>query len=802
MNEEFPKRPKHDEIEEKWRKKWKENEVFSYNPDSDKEVYSIDTPPPTVSGALHMGHAASYLQTEFIARYKRMNGYEVFYPMGFDDNGLPTERYVERKHGIEAHKTDKDKFIELCLKAAEEERKNYREVWERLGISVDWNQTYSTINEMSQRISQKSFIDLYNKNRAIKKKDAVIWCPNCKTAVAEAWVEVKQEHTHMNYLKFQLKDEDKAVEIATTRPELLGACVGIFINPEDERYQELKDKKAIVPLYDHEVPIMTDENVDMESGTGVMMVCTFGDKEDVEKWRKNNLESRIIIDKEGKLTEKAGKYQGMKVREAREKIVEDLEEKGYLEKREHLQHKTRVHERCGEHVEYKIEKTWFIKILDMKKELIERGEQVKWHPEHMFNRYEQWVENLAWDWSISRQRPFGVPFPVWECEECGKIKLPKEKELPVDPRQENPPEPCECGSNKFDPEKDVMDTWMTSSVTPLINAKWKEEDERMNEIYPMNLRPQSHDIIRTWAFYTITKSHLHTKTIPWEEVAISGYIKDEKGKGMSKSKGNIVDPIELIVKYSTDIIRIWSAGTKLGEDRRYREEDIKKGKQFLVKLWNASRFAAMHIEDYEPKEKPELEKSDKWILHELNNTIEKSTKQLEKQGYDKALAEARKFFWNIFCDYYLEMIKSRIYSDDEDMEESKEAAKYTLHHSLLNVLKLLAPFACFQTEELYHKIFEEDQDKSIHLEKWPERKEEWENEEAYKEVETAKEIIDEIRKWKQEKNMSIGKKIDKMKVKTPKAKEAENTKRIIGETMKVKDLKIEKGEETMVSKDV
>ncbi len=781
MTDEIPKNYDSDRVEEKWRKKWKEMGIYAYDPNSDKPTYSIDTPPPYVSGDLHVGHAMSYTQAEFIARYKRMRGFNVFYPMGFDDNGLPTERYVERKLKLDKHDIGRTEFIKKCVDVTEEGRRNYRNIWDLLGISVDWNLLYTTISDESQRVSQLSFIDLYEKGHMYRKEDPVIWCPNCKTGLAQADIEDDEKKAHLNHITFPFTDSEDRLEISTTRPELLPSCVGVFVHPEDERYSEVVGKKVEVPIFGQKVEIMEDHKVDPEFGSGAVMVCTFGDKTDIEWWKDHGLELKISINEDGTMNKRAGDYQGLSVDEAREMIVEDLKSEGYIEGRDEISHAVQVHERCDKPVEYYLADQWFVKVLDKKEELKERADGVNWYPEFMKKRFEEWTDGLKWDWCISRQRFYGVPFPVWYCDKCGEIILADEKNLPVQPSEEKPSvDICpECGNDSFEPETDVMDTWYSSSLTPLINSHWRSEEEN-KEIYPMDLRPQGYDIIRTWAFYTILKSHLHTDSIPWKDIMISGMGMAEEGKSFSKSKGIVVQPEKIVEKYSADALRWWSSKVKLGEDLVFREDDLVAGQKLTTKLWNVARFLNQFIEE-RPEKPDDLGVMDKWLLMKLDETVEEATDWFETYQYNRSKEIVKQFFWHDMADNYLEIVKKRLYDGDEK-------AKYVMYRGFLDILKMMAPVMPFITEEIYDKMYSEKENKvSIHNEEWPEKIEGgFENE--YETGELGIEVISAFRKYKSRENMSLNQEINEAKVFGP--KNLSKVKMDIKEAMSIQNLEL------------
>ena len=747
--------PKHynaKESEPKWQKFWQDNKTFKFDENSKKEIYSIDTPPPYASADhLHVGHGMHYSQFEFVARFQRMLGKNVFFPMGYDDNGLPTERFVEKKHKINKSKTTRADFIKLCLEETKKTGKTYYDLFTQLGFSIDWDLLYHTIGDKARRVAQKSFINLYKKGRMERLDIPTTWCVNCQTTIAQADLESVDMSSHFNDIIF--KQGGKDLVIATTRPELLPACVALFYNPEDERYQDLKGKFATVPLFNYEVPILSDESVAKDKGTGLMMACTFGDKEDIEKWHKHHLPLRVIFTEYGKTNELAGEYKNLKIKVARQAIIDDLKKANLLIRQEEITHPVNVHERCGIEVEFLKKPQWSIKVLDKKEELIEIAQKVNWHPEHMKVRYEHWVKNLQWNWGVSRQRYYGVPFPVWYCKECNSVLLPDEKSLPVDPREEKFEGKCECGSTNIEPEMDVMDTWMTSSCTPEINADWGSENERKGFL-PMSLRPQAHDIIRTWAFYTIVKSYFHHDQIPWKDIMISGHGQDPSGQKMSKSKGNFVVAQDVIGKYSADAFRFWAASVKLGDDLPYQEKDVVTGQKSITKLWNASKFGLMHLEDFEETEVTEV--FDKWLLSKLQKLIKESTENFSKYDYSKSRAAVDKFFWQIFCDNYLEIVKDRLYNPELRGKEARQSGQVGVYNAILNVLKMSAPIMPHITEEIYQLFFAKKENcNSIHASKWPEFDSILIDEEAELTGDLGIDIINSVRRYKSEQQLSL-----------------------------------------------
>lgn len=740
-------------IENKLQKFWEENNIYSFHMDDDREIYSIDTPPPTVSGSLHIGHIFSYTQAEMIARFQRMQGKNVFYPFGFDDNGLPTERLVENTSGIKAKDMARSKFTQKCLKTTERYEKEFKELWKSLGFSVDWNLEYKTISPLAQRVSQKSFIDLVKKEKAYIEESPVLWCTHCQTSIAQAELETKEFESSFNYIPFSIEGEE--VYVSTTRPELLYGCTALFINPNDERFIKYAGKKARVPLYDFSVPVLTDENVDIDKGTGIVMCCTFGDTVDLEWYKNYNLPYKKVINIEGIIEESVPYIGGLDVKAARKKIIDILKEKNLLQKSENITHSVAIHERCGSEIEIIPSKQWYIDILSRKDEFLKAADKINWYPEHMKNRYINWVENLKWNWCISRQRYYGVPFPIWYCSKCGKYFLAEEKNLPVNPLEDKPTEKCICGCEEFIPETAVLDTWATSSVTPLINAKWKEDDDISQKLLPMSLRTQAHEIIRTWAFYTIVKSIYHTGEIPWKDIMVCGFVLAKKGEKISKSKQNSkLSPAQLIKQYSADSVRYWAANAKLGTDTMFSEDELKTSKRFMTKLWNAAKFTFMHLEDYKGQYPESLLPADKWIIEKYKKTLQSAASYMEKHEVGIARQIVDEFFWKDYCDNYLELVKDRLYKPEIHGEKNRLSAQYALYTVFLGIIKLYAVFVPHITEELYQSYFTRFEDKiSLHQQLWEKISDI--DMESINLGEILKKTLLETRKYKSERNLSL-----------------------------------------------
>ena len=757
------RRYKPGEVEPRLQTLWQETGIYRFDAGAEGPIYSIDTPPPTVSGHLHLGHVYSYSQTDFMARFWRMNGHNVFYPMGYDDNGLPTERLVERWLGITALDVGRRAFIERCLEVSEEEERNYEALWQRLGLSIDWRYTYRTIDEFSRRTSQLSFLDLYRRGLAYHREAPSIWCPECRTAIAQAELDDLERESTFVTLAFGLENGE-TLPIATTRPELLPACVAVFVHPDDGRFQPLVGQRVTVPLFGQDVPVLEDPGADPEKGTGAVMCCTFGDTADVEWWYTHDLPLRVIVGRDGRLTGAAGGFAGLPVPEARRRIAQALEDLGLLFDRQPVVQSVRVHERCDTPVEYIVTRQWFVRLLDFRQELLEAGEQVLWHPDHMKARYRAWVENLHWDWCISRQRYFGVPFPVWYCDACGEVMVADESRLPVDPTVEEPEGPCNCGGTCFTPERDVMDTWATSSLSPQIVGQWLADEGLYQQVFPMSLRPQAHDIIRTWAFYTIAKSYFHFGLPPWKEVAISGWGLAPEGMGkISKSRGGgPVSPMEMIERYSADAVRYWAASTSLGKDSVISEEKVQAGAKLVTKLWNVARFSQRFVEGYRPPTRcPRLALSDRWILSLAQRLIRQVTEFLTNYDFAAAKSEAESFFWKVLADNYLEMCKLRLYEDDE----SSEGARYTLHSVLLTLLKLFAPFLPYVTEQIYRELFAAGEGTgSIHEAGWPLPDEVLFDAAAETAGDVLVDVATAVRRYKTENHLFLGAELERLQV--------------------------------------
>ncbi len=692
---------------------WDDNNVYALGEnDLNKVLFSIDTPPPTVSGSLHIGHVFSYTQTDIIARYKRMSGYKVFYPFGFDDNGLPTERYVEKKRGIKGSAMDRSAFIAVCIEESQEAAKQFTALWKKLGISAYWKKTYSTISPEVRKISQQLFLDLLEQNVVYRSHEIALYCTACQTSVSQAELDDSEHASTFNDIIF-FDAQNNPLTIGTTRPELLPSCVALFFNPDDARYTHLAGTHATVPLYDYTVPIIADKRVAIDKGTGLVMCCTFGDKTDIEWHEQYALPYKPSFDRRGKWLATTGQLAGLGALEARKKVLLLLNEQGLLAGQKPIRHAVNTHERCQTAIEYLMLPQWFVRIVDQKAALIKKSDDIQWFPEYMKSRYTDWVEHIGWDWCISRQRFYGVPFPVWHCTHCQAYITPSREQLPIDPQENVYTKPCpQCGNTAVIPDTDVMDTWNTSSVTPYICQSLYQEimENSHDTIIPMSMRPQAHDIIRTWAFDTIVKSHYLSGTIPWHSIVISGHVLSGAHEKISKSKENsAMNPLSLLENYPADAIRYWTSSAALGTDVSFSESQIKIGLRLVTKLWNAFRFIAdqTHGVSFE-QEKPTHEQLgiiNQWLFHELYETSNKYHEYFKNFECSLALQKIERFFWTHFCDNYLELIKHQLFNKHLYSPEAVYATQWTLYHVGYSVLQMYAPFVPHITEHLYQDMY-------------------------------------------------------------------------------------------------
>ncbi len=732
-------------IEEKWQKEWERRGTYTFRGLDERPTYAIDTPPPFTSGELHMGHTLSYAYFDFVARYKRMQGFNVYYPQGWDTQGFPTETKVEKKCG----RLPCDIFREKCREWTAQMIERMKDTMVKLGFSPDWEHQYLTMDREYHRKVQLSLHLMYDKDMVYRSEHPVFWCYKCNSALAKTDTEDLERETMLNHILFKGPGGEDLV-IATTRPELMYACVAVMYHPEDERYKNLEGKKATTAL-GKEVPVLPDRDVDKEYGTGLLMVCTFGDKQDIVWAYRHKLPIISILDNRGKLTG-TGEFDGLKPKEAREKIIEKFREEGKIIKQEKTSQVIKVHDRCKAPVEYALSKQWFADITKHRDEIKKMAREIRWVPEFGINYLDDWADSVEWDWVISRQRHFGTPLPFYHCPECGKTA--KADELPFYP-EKAPEKTCSCGG-KMKPEESVCDCWVDSSITPLMVAGWPDR-EGWERMYPNALRPQGVEIIRTWAFYTIYRSGIGiTGKKPWDVVLLNGNVLAPDGRKMSKSLGNVISPAELLKQYPADALRQWAAMSgAMAKDRPFSYEDIKFAKSFLNKVWNAAKFVQKSLEGYEGPAPP-LSDVDKWILESLNKAIEECTDAMENYEFHRCARKLHDFFWHDFCDEYLEYVKYRIYGEDA---EAKKAAQYTLREVLYSFIKLLAPISPHISEEIYHGMFKSPEgEDTINFVPWPKLSERFPKE--YEKVEQMRELISKIRQAKAAAKISQGAEIN------------------------------------------
>ena len=784
-------------IEPKWQERWEELGVYRFDrEDKKKPAYVIDTPPPYPSGEFHMGTALNWTYFDIVARYKRMRGFNVLFPQGWDCHGLPTEVQVEKRYGIHKGDLPLEKFRKLCIKLTEENIAHMREEMNSLGFSIDWSTEYRTMDPDYYRRTQLSFVQLYKRGLIYRGEHPVNWCPRCETAIADAEVEYEDREAALSYIKFKLHGENEYLTIATTRPEYLPACVVVAVFPGDERYGKHVGKKLEVPPFGQVVEVIEDHEVDPEFGTGVVMVCTFGDKTDVRWVKRHKLPVVKLIDEKGNMSEVAGKYAGLTLEECKRSIVNDLRKAGLLVKQEKLAQSVGVCWRCETPVEILTKPQWFMRVLDLKKKVIEGAKQVRWVPEHMRQRLIDWVESMDWDWVISRQRIFATPIPAWYCTSCKEPIVAEEKQLPVNPAKDKPPvERCpNCGSESFEPEQDVLDTWMDSSITIAAHAGWPELDRRL---FPADLQPNGTDIIRTWDYYLLVRHLALLGEVPYRTVLINGMVFGEDGRKMSKSLGNYVDTTMARGKYGADALRQWAAiGASTGSDIPFSWKDVDFGYRFMRKFWNAARFAGPHlnakIAEFDPK-KLKFRAVDLWILSRLNRLIKQITSWLEDFQFNHALGAIQTFVWHEFCDMYIEEVKHRLYGDDP----TADAARYTLYHVILTATKLLAPFTPHFSEEVYQTYFAKDCPyPSVHVSSWPEVNKKFINESAERTGEIANLIVSALRQFKSARKMALSKEIPSVEIYVSSKEMAKQLKQVGGDisgTMRVSKLNIKVG---------
>lgn len=720
----LPSNPDLAAIEERIARQWETTQIYRYDRQGDGAPFAVDTPPPYVSADhLHVGHALSYAQADFIVRYQRMRGRRVFYPMGFDDNGLPTERFVERKYGIDKRATTRADFRALCLTETAAVAETYEQLWRALGLSVDWSLRYSTIDDHCRRTAQLSFLELHAAGRVYRSDQPVFWDGHFGSALSQADLETRTRRSELHRVGF-----GEGLVIATTRPELLPACVALYHHPDDDRYRGIAPREVAVPLSGHRVPVLTDRDVDPSFGTGLMMVCTFGDAEDVRRWKRDGLATRTCVGEDGRLTDAAGAYGGMRVDEARRRAVADLRAAGVHEGSTAVEQTVSVSERTGEPVEYVMRPQWFLRVLDLKERMLERAAELHWYPEHMRVRLEDWIQGLRFDWNISRQRYYGVAFPVWYCDGCGQPALAAARQLPVDPLESRPPlAACPaCGAADFTGDLDVMDTWMTSSSSPHILTNRARTPGRAGAgSWPFDARFQSHDIIRTWLFYTLVKAELHDSSLPWRDVMIASYGLNSNGRPLSKrdidpsrsGTAGPYDPTVVIERHGADAVRHWAAGARLGHDLRYTEKDVRAGRKVVLKLWNIARFCEPQLDVGSAGVLTRVE--DRWLRSEVARAVAAATDAFDSYDVAGARAAVDRLLWT-FADDWLELAKARFWDEDATHVDDLASARAVLTETLRTLLGLYAPVMPYVTDELYGLLFATPSGRaSVHVTPWP-----------------------------------------------------------------------------------
>jgi valyl-tRNA synthetase len=759
-----PERPDLAGLEVKWSTAWEESGVYRFDRSAERDaVYAIDTPPPTVSGSLHVGHVFSYTQTDLVARYQRMRGKSVFYPMGWDDNGLPTERRVQNYYGVRCDPSlpfdpsfepppeppkdpiavSRPNFVALCQRLTAEDEQAFEHMWRMLGLSVDWTQTYATIDERSRRASQRGFLRLLSAGHAYQHEAPTLWDVDFRTAVSQAELEDRERPGSYHRVRFERIGSGPAVEIETTRPELLPACVALVAHPDDERYRPLFGTEVRTPLFKMAVPVLAHELAEPEKGSGIAMICTFGDTTDIVWWRELGLPTRTVVGRDGRLvgvpwgepgwesTDPAAataayrELEGKTVRQAQTRVVELLADAGDLvgEPRS-ITHPVKFYERGERPLEIVSSRQWFVRTMPMRDRLLERGDELRWHPPYMAHRYRSWVEGLNTDWNISRQRFFGVPVPLWyPLGPDGAIDhahplAPGEDRLPIDPTTDVPDGYDEARRDVpggFTADPDIFDTWATSSLTPMIAGGWVDDEDLFTRVFPMDLRPQAHEIIRTWLFSTVVRSELEFGLLPWSDAALSGWVLDPDRKKMSKSKGNVVTPVETIDELGADALRYWAAGGRLGTDTAYDTGQMKVGRRLAIKILNASKFALGRAGDSAAGAVTAA--LDRSMLAALSGVVADATASFGEYEHTRALERTESFFWT-FCDDYLELVKTRAYGAEEQTEAEAQAtasARAALALALSVLLRLFAPFLPFVTEEVWSWW----QEGSVHRSPWP-----------------------------------------------------------------------------------
>ncbi len=701
----------HREQESRWQKMWREGAVYRFDPASENEIYSIDTPPRYTSGALHLGHATGYPILDFAARYRRMKGYNVFFPLCFDGNGMPVETATEKKHGITKFTVDRQTYLKLCNDYANQFIDTMTRQFEMLGMSLDPSIYYETHAPYYRRFTQISFLRLLKKGLAYRGTFPVNWCPRCNTSLADAEVEREERDTSLHYVGFELK-EGGTLTIATTRPELIGACHAVLVHPSDPRYAGYAGRHALLPVYGKEVPVIEDDGVEMEFGSGAVMICSYGDKEDANWILKHRLPVTVVVDEFGRLNELSGPLSGLDTVAAREKIVGLLVKSGNYQRKEGIRQNVGVCWRCATPVEIIEKMQWFLKSVSFSGEVLSSSDRINWYPGFMKHRLAEWTDSLDWDWVISRQRLFATPIPVWECPKCDYILPAEEEACYIDPVETPAPRTCPQDGSQLSGSRDVFDTWMDSSISALYNCFWLRDEKLFDRMYPMSMRGQAHEIIRTWAYYSVLRSKLLVNSIPWKDIMITGFIMAPDKTPMHTHLGNVIDPVPLIEKYGADALRYYASTCSLGTDQAFRERDVVHGQRLCNKLWNIANFVSSCGDAGDIP--ASLGPADSWILARFNSTLDEATACMDMYEFDRAMRLIEQFAWHQFADDYIEMVKSRVRKGDG-------SAVWVLRKIAEGINTLFAPFLPHVTEAVYQEFFRKEQGSaSVHLLPWPE----------------------------------------------------------------------------------
>jgi len=777
-------------LQEKWTASWEKHKLYQFHLDSGKPYYVIDTPPPFPTGEFHMGGVLNWCYMDFAARFKRMSGFEVLFPQGWDCHGFPTEVKVEKKHG---KGLPKDEFRKLCLQWTHDVVGTMKPQMKQMGFSIDWTQEYYTIDPEYYRKVQYSLLKMQQAGDVYRAEHPVLFCTSCRSAIAKAEVEDVARETFLNDLRFVGVGNGPDVIVATTRPELLHATVAVLVHPDDARYKTAVGGKVRVPVHHQEVPILADADVDPVFGSGAVMVSTFGDKQDVVWAYRHTLNVVKAMDHAGRM-ENAGPLNGLKGKDAREKVLELSKTEGTLLGQKPLPQSVKIHDRCKHPVEFLGSAQWFIKLKGYENDVRSAAAAMRWTPEHARQLLLDWVEGLEWDWCISRQRVFGIPIPFWYCTDCGSVIAPDEKKLPVDPAHEKAPHACKCGGTVVG-ETSICDGWVDSSITPLIISGWPDDHDKFEKLYPVTVRPQGTDIIRTWAFYTIYRCQRLTGKAPFSDLLINGMVLGNDGKKMSKSLGNYVEAKDVMQKAGVDALRQWAAlSGSTGKDNVFYWKDVQYAQSFLNKLWNASKFIQKTLESNDggnetpgktgsasdvnaaksktPKGKagrtkpaetePAYSVTDRWVRSRLHQTIRQASESLKHYQYYEALTAIQAFFWHDVCDQYLEDVKHRIYGDDV---ASKAAAQATLKEVLDASVRLLAPFSPFITDEIYSDVLHAKE--SVHVAPWPAFEEDAVQEQYERIGNYLHDALSQIRKFKAQKGLSLNADLQSVTIRAP-----------------------------------